>query len=51
VSLDTPRIYTWACRAGLQEQDAADLVQEVFVTLLRILPTFAWRTIFVLRLP
>ncbi len=40
VSLYTPMIYAWARRVGLQEQDAADLVQDVFVTLLRVLPTF-----------
>jgi RNA polymerase sigma-70 factor (ECF subfamily) len=40
VSLYTPLIYLWGQRAGLQEEDAADLVQEVFVTLLEVLPTF-----------
>jgi RNA polymerase sigma-70 factor (ECF subfamily) len=42
VSLYTPLIYSWACRAGIQEQDALDLVQDVFVTLLRVLPTFSY---------
>ncbi|MFO0928497.1 MAG: sigma-70 family RNA polymerase sigma factor [Gemmataceae bacterium] len=42
VSLYTPLIYAWGRRVGLQEPDAADLVQEVFVTLLRVLPTFAY---------
>ena len=42
VSLYTPLIYSWARRARLQEQDALDLVQEVFVTLLRVLPTFSY---------
>jgi RNA polymerase sigma-70 factor (ECF subfamily) len=42
VSLYTPLIYSWARRAGLQEQDALDLVQDVFVTLLRVLPTFSY---------
>ena len=42
VSLYTPMIYSWACRARLQEQDALDLVQEVFVILLRVLPTFSY---------
>ncbi len=42
VSLYTPLIYSWACRAGLQEQDALDLVQDVFVVLLRVLPTFSY---------
>ncbi len=42
VALYTPLIYSWARRVGLQEPDAADLVQDVFVTLLRVLPTFAY---------
>ena len=42
VSLYTPLIYSWACRARLQEQDALDLVQDVFVTLLRVLPGFSY---------
>ncbi len=42
VALYTPLIYSWARRVGLQEQDAADLVQDVFVTLLRVLPTFTY---------
>ncbi len=40
VSLYTPLIYSWGRRAGLQDEDTADLVQEVFVTLLEVLPTF-----------
>jgi RNA polymerase sigma-70 factor (ECF subfamily) len=42
VTLYAPLIYSWARRAGLQESDAADLVQEVFVTLLQVLPTFTY---------
>jgi RNA polymerase sigma-70 factor, ECF subfamily len=42
VALYTPMIYAWARRIGLQEADAADLVQEVFATLLKVLPTFAY---------
>src|SRR5438874_11895333 len=42
VSLYTPLIYSWGRRVGLQEQDAADLVQDVFVTLLQVLPTFTY---------
>jgi RNA polymerase sigma-70 factor (ECF subfamily) len=42
VSLYTPLIYSWARRAGLQEPDALDLVQDVFITLLRVLPTFTY---------
>jgi RNA polymerase sigma-70 factor, ECF subfamily len=36
-------LYCWARRAGLQEPDAADLVQEVFTLLLDKLPTFRHR--------
>lgn len=42
VTLYTPLIYAWARRAGLQEQDALDLVQSTFVTLLRVLPGFSY---------
>ena len=42
VALYTPMIYSWARRVGLKDQDAADLVQEVFVTLLQVLPTFRY---------
>jgi RNA polymerase sigma-70 factor (ECF subfamily) len=42
VSLYTPLIYCWARHAGLQDQDAADLVQEVLTTLFRVLPTFVY---------
>lgn len=42
VALYTPLMYAWGRRAGLQEQDAADLVQDVFVTLLQVLPTFTY---------
>jgi RNA polymerase sigma-70 factor (ECF subfamily) len=42
VSLYTPLIYSWCRRVGLRDQDAADLVQEVFVTLLQVLPTFQY---------
>ena len=40
VDLYTPLLFHWACRVGLSEDDAADLVQDVFVTLLEKLPTF-----------
>jgi RNA polymerase sigma-70 factor (ECF subfamily) len=40
VDLYTPLIYLWACRMGLQAQDAADLVQEVLLTLVEKLPEF-----------
>ncbi len=42
VALYTPLIYGWARRVGLQDQDAADLVQDVFATLVQILPTFRY---------
>jgi RNA polymerase sigma-70 factor (ECF subfamily) len=42
VELYTPLLYHWARAAGLQESDAADLVQEVFVLLLRKLPDFSY---------
>lgn len=40
VELYAPLILRWARRAGLSENDAADLVQEVLVVLLRELPSF-----------
>ncbi len=40
--LYTPLLFFWARRTGLQESDAADLVQEVFVLLLRKLPEFRY---------
>jgi len=40
VQLYTPLIYHWARRSGLQDSDAADLLQDVFVILLRKLPEF-----------
>jgi RNA polymerase sigma-70 factor (ECF subfamily) len=40
VHLYTPLLFSWARRCGETEHDAADLVQEVFVTLLQNLPTF-----------
>ena len=42
VSLYTPLIYAWGRRVGLQEQDASDLVQEVFVKLVQVLLTFTY---------
>jgi RNA polymerase sigma-70 factor (ECF subfamily) len=42
VELYTPLLFHWARRAGLQEPDAADLVQDVFLTLVRKLPEFAF---------
>jgi RNA polymerase sigma-70 factor, ECF subfamily len=42
VDLYTPLLYSWARRTGLQEDDAADLVQDVFTILLRKLPEFSY---------
>jgi RNA polymerase sigma-70 factor (ECF subfamily) len=42
VALYTPLIYTWARRVGLQESDAADLVQDVFTLLLQKMPHFVY---------
>jgi RNA polymerase sigma factor (sigma-70 family) len=40
--LYTPLLFCWARRLGLQDQDAADLVQDVFAVLVRKLPTFRY---------
>ena len=40
VELYTPLLLYWAQRTGMQSQDAADLVQEVFITLVNKLPEF-----------
>jgi RNA polymerase sigma-70 factor (ECF subfamily) len=40
VELYTPLLFHWARRVGLQEQDAADLVQDVLTTLVQKLPEF-----------
>jgi RNA polymerase sigma-70 factor (ECF subfamily) len=42
VDLYTPLLFYWARRVGLQESDAADLVQEVFTLLIRKLPEFTY---------
>jgi RNA polymerase sigma-70 factor (ECF subfamily) len=42
VELYTPLLYRWALRTGLQYQDAADLVQDVFAILVRKLPEFKY---------
>jgi RNA polymerase sigma-70 factor (ECF subfamily) len=42
VQLYTPLLYYWVRRLGEQEQDAADLVQEVFVVLVEKLPEFTY---------
>jgi RNA polymerase sigma-70 factor (ECF subfamily) len=43
VRLYTPLLYAWARRTGLSDPDAADLLQDVFTTLLRELPRFEYR--------
>jgi RNA polymerase sigma-70 factor (ECF subfamily) len=42
VQLYTPLLFLYARRLGLQEHDAADLVQEVFALLVRKLPEFRY---------
>jgi RNA polymerase sigma-70 factor (ECF subfamily) len=42
VQLYTPLLFYWTRRLGLQTQDAADLVQEVFVVLVKKLPEFRY---------
>jgi RNA polymerase sigma-70 factor (ECF subfamily) len=42
VRLYTPLLWHWARRIGLQDQDAADLVQDVLVQLVRKLPAFRY---------
>jgi RNA polymerase sigma-70 factor (ECF subfamily) len=43
VELYTPLLYHWAHRLGLQESNAADLVQEVFLILVQELPRFSYQ--------
>lgn len=40
--LYTPLIYYWVRRQGLQQADAADLVQDVFLSLVRAMPDFQY---------
>jgi RNA polymerase sigma-70 factor (ECF subfamily) len=42
VELYTPLLYKWLRRAGLNDDQAADLMQEVFVLLIRKLPEFRY---------
>jgi len=42
VHLYSPLLFYWARRAGESQHDAADLVQEVFATLVQVLPTFEY---------
>lgn len=40
MDLYTPLLFAWARRCGEREEDAADLVQETFVTLMQTIPSF-----------
>jgi RNA polymerase sigma-70 factor (ECF subfamily) len=42
VDLYSPLLCQWGRRAGLQEADLADVVQDVFATLVRVLPEFEY---------
>ncbi len=42
VELYTPLLYYWGRRVGLKQPDAADLVQDVFLLLVRKLPEFSY---------
>jgi RNA polymerase sigma-70 factor (ECF subfamily) len=42
VELYTPLLYHWARHVGLQDQDAADLVQDVFTILVQKMPEFTY---------
>ncbi len=42
VRLYTPVLLAWARRLGLDGEDAADLVQDVFVRLLQVMPSFTY---------
>jgi RNA polymerase sigma-70 factor (ECF subfamily) len=43
VQLYTPLLLHWARRAGLSSEDAADICQDVFATLVQQLPQFAYQ--------
>src|ERR1700722_3362463 len=43
VRLYTPLLLYWARRRGLQDTDAADLVQDVLIVLVRKLPEFQYQ--------
>lgn len=42
VRMYSPLMFFWARRAGLQEPDAADLVQDVFAVLVQKMPSFVY---------
>ena len=43
VQLYTPLLYGWARRTGLDHNDTADLLQDVFATLVEQMPTFRYQ--------
>ena len=43
VQLYTPLLYSWARRTGLDHNDTADLLQDVFATLVEQMPTFRYQ--------
>lgn len=43
VQLYTPLLFHWTRKLGMQDQDANDLIQEVFVSLVQKLPTFQYQ--------
>jgi RNA polymerase sigma factor (sigma-70 family) len=42
IDLYTPLLFSWASRMGFPDQDAADLVQDVFVVLVQKVPQFRY---------
>ncbi|HEV3262870.1 MAG TPA: sigma-70 family RNA polymerase sigma factor [Gemmataceae bacterium] len=42
VQLYTPLLYSWTRRLGMSSQDAADMVQDIFVVLVQTLPMFSY---------
>ncbi|MBY0522395.1 MAG: sigma-70 family RNA polymerase sigma factor [Gemmataceae bacterium] len=42
VDLYSPVIYQWGRQVGLKESDAADLVQDVFILLIKQMPSFVY---------
>lgn len=51
VELYTPLLFAWARQAGLQDADAADLVQDLFGVLVRQMPTTRARRLVIRRHP
>ena len=42
VHLYSPVLYKWSCRMGLRHDDALDMVQDVFIVLVKKLPEFSY---------